>query len=165
MRRASSSCSLLIKELTSGPVISIKLMSWVKASFCAAVSFTLVKMENCSCVKLPTSSQLSFSPIIFEQRQSLRAWYPQNEVHGWPEIKKYLILWRIVNLIIMCLPEYLQAAVIQSFFFAWPCLGMEHQHMWICAHVKWSQTGNCLSTVQRSSGGQWLLWQHNPVHQ
>lgn len=42
---------------------------------------------------------------------------------------------------------------------------MEHQHMWICAHTKRSQTGNCLSTVQRSPGGQWLLWQHNPVCQ
>lgn len=43
-------------------------------------------------------------------------------------------------------------------------LGMEHQHMWICAHTKRSQTGDRLSTVQRSSGGQWLLWQHDPVN-
>lgn len=50
-----------------------------------------------------------------------------------------------------------------SFFPPWPHLGMEHQHMWVCANTKRSQTGHRLSTVQRSPGGQRLLWQHNPV--
>lgn len=41
---------------------------------------------------------------------------------------------------------------------------MEHQHMWVCAYTKWSQAWHRLSTVQRSSGGQRLIWQHNQVN-
>lgn len=82
-------------------------------------------------MKLPTSGQLSFSSIIFEQRQSLRADMPKIKSRAG---QKSNVLDIVENcyLIIMCLQEYLQTAVIQSFFFfffAWPCLGMEHQHM------------------------------------
>lgn len=129
----ASNWSWLFSLLTSGPVISIKLMRWVKSSFCAAVSFTLVKTENCSCIKLPTSSQLSFSSIIFEQRQTLRADIPKMKSRAG---HKSNILDIVENccLIIMCLQEYLQAAVNQTFF----CLALFRYgalaHVNLCAH-------------------------------
>lgn len=130
----ASNRSWLFSLLTSGPVRSIKLMSWVKTSFCAAVSFTLVKTENCSCMKLPTSSQLSFSSVIFEQRQSVRADIPKMKSRAG---QKSNILDIVENcyLIVVCLQEYLQAAVIQSLFF---CLSMFRYgapaHVNSCAH-------------------------------
>lgn len=129
-----SNWSWLFPLLTSGPVISINFMSWVKTSFCAVVSFTLVKMENCSCMKLPTSSQLSFSSITFEQRQSLRVDIPKMKSRAGQK-SNILDIVESCYLVIMCLQEHLKAAGIQSFFF---CLATFRYgapaHVNLCAH-------------------------------
>lgn len=72
------------------------------------------------------------------------------------------MLWRHVTSLCVCENKYRPLLFNCS---AWPHSGMEHQHMWVCAHTKWSQTGHRLSTVPGSSGGQWLLWQHNSVRE
>lgn len=125
--------SWLFSLPTSGPVISIQLMSWVKTSFFAAVSFTLVKMENYSSMKLPTSGQLSFSSIIFEQRQSLRADIPKIKSRAG---QKSNILDIVENCypIILRLQEYLQTAVIQSFFYSAMFRYGAPAHVNLCAH-------------------------------